>query len=140
MGENNYWCKLHLKIKFLYIIIMTNYYFKINVLNISIDKLSDFNYKINELSETITNNGFSSFNTFDYDENYNNKYIKNINIYIKASNIKYNNELLLKECPICLNTLFYDIKTLNCKHDFCNKCYNKWKIISPQCPLCRQSC
>lgn len=46
------------------------------------------------------------------------------------------------QCSICLTDLKKDIKTLNCKHSFHEKCINEWINISinniSTCPLCRE--
>tara|TARA_Y100000004_G_scaffold89509_1_gene100416 strand:+ start:1687 stop:2244 length:558 start_codon:yes stop_codon:yes gene_type:complete len=50
-------------------------------------------------------------------------------------------EPLEEECPICYEQLFTGtIKTPNCNHSLCKKCYNKiMEKYNPKCPMCRSN-
>lgn len=41
------------------------------------------------------------------------------------------------ECPVCWRRR-RKITTLNCNHEICTFCWDKWKQRSPTCPLCRK--
>ena len=46
-----------------------------------------------------------------------------------------NNE---EKCVICVNPLI-NKRVLECGHEFCIKCTNKWKNIKNNCPICRKN-
>jgi len=50
-------------------------------------------------------------------------------------------EPLEEECPICYEQLFTGtIKTSNCNHSLCKKCYSKiMEKYNPKCPMCRSN-
>lgn len=48
---------------------------------------------------------------------------------------------LNEDCPICMEPfqeVSGDIRTLPCKHSYCNKCIIEWLHKSLKCPLCNQ--
>ncbi len=45
----------------------------------------------------------------------------------------------IDDCPVCLEPLTNNIKTLSCNHKLCNICYDKiCKSRNCKCPLCRK--
>jgi len=50
------------------------------------------------------------------------------------------NEVLIKECSICLDDFKQgeNIIKLNCNHIFHYACINEWILIKPECPECRR--
>ena len=43
------------------------------------------------------------------------------------------------ECPICLDTLKYNIVTTYCNHQFHKECIELWYKYNHNCPICRLS-
>lgn len=42
------------------------------------------------------------------------------------------------ECSICLENNFDEIGKLDCSHEFCSNCINKWLEKNNSCPMCRR--
>jgi hypothetical protein len=57
---------------------------------------------------------------------------------IESKNINTKKEAKLLKCEICFltNNKIYS-ESIFCKHQFCNKCINKWIENNVSCPICR---
>lgn len=42
-------------------------------------------------------------------------------------------------CSICHGVLENPVKTINCEHDFCKKCINRWLSMNSTCPVDRSN-
>lgn len=45
------------------------------------------------------------------------------------------------ECPICLKditTMTGYVRRTKCNHIFCQNCIDRWNVINPHCPKCRE--
>lgn len=71
-----------------------------------------------------------------------NSYKEKYNILkIPVYKIKENDNLLLDECPICLDKYEINDKiiSLNCNHKFHNDCLKLWIKKNNTCPQCREN-
>jgi len=88
-------------------------------------------------------------------------FIKKYNVFIKIDNKHFSKEILSEnlcvdkdlfskenkyECPVCYeNILSLNSIQLNCKHNLCKYCYEKWNEKCCEnnnkmsCPLCRKN-
>lgn len=41
-------------------------------------------------------------------------------------------------CPICFENENIDFIVLNCNHEYCFECIEKWLLKSSSCPMCRK--
>ena len=41
------------------------------------------------------------------------------------------------QCPVCLDTMNTQVRTLSCGHTFHLRCLERWKRVSRTCPMCR---
>lgn len=39
------------------------------------------------------------------------------------------------ECCICFHSIDYEL--FECRHPCCKKCWKKWRVENPSCPVCR---
>ena len=115
-----------------------NNYFKLQIKDYNnFDEIIEINNKINELKTVIYTN-----KNLIFEAHVNNTEIKaHVNFYLKINKKMYNNH----NCTICYELLtFRNNKTLECNHDLCNDCYEKWNKICidnskiTNCPLCRK--
>jgi hypothetical protein len=68
-----------------------------------------------------------------------NIYLKNNKI--KGRKIKLSDDLLLDECPICLDNYQSnrEVMNLDCNHVFHHDCIRLWLIENNTCPQCREN-